>query len=108
MPAVIIDCKRIADWASFHAVCKEAFGFPDFYGENMNAFIDCLSYIDEGDGMSNVVLRDGEVLHIDLLSSDDLCDRSPDILDGLTRAVGSINERFIEADASERIILTRS
>jgi hypothetical protein len=89
-------------------VCKEAFGFPDFYGANMNAFIDCLTYIDEGDGMSNIVLRDGEVLRIDLLSSDDLFTRLPEIANGLVDAVLSINARFIEDGRPEKIILTRS
>jgi RNAse (barnase) inhibitor barstar len=107
MPVVSIDCERIADWASFHSVCKEAFGFPDFYGENLDAFVDCLTYIDEGDGMSNIVLRDGEVLRIDLLSSNDLFTRSPEILDGLTNAVESINKRFVEDAKSEKIILTK-
>jgi RNAse (barnase) inhibitor barstar len=47
MAIVRIDGTKITDWASFHIVCKEAFGFPSFYGENMDAFIDCLTYIDK-------------------------------------------------------------
>jgi RNAse (barnase) inhibitor barstar len=39
MAFVKINTKQITDWASFHQVCKEAFGFPDFYGNNMNAWI---------------------------------------------------------------------
>lgn len=37
MAVVQLDTKLITDWASFHFVCKEAFGFPEFYGMNMDA-----------------------------------------------------------------------
>ena len=64
MAEVTLDTTRIHDWHSFHRVCAETFGFPDFYGQNMNAWIDCLTYIREGDGMSNFVLCDSEQLSI--------------------------------------------
>lgn len=35
MVSVYIDASWITDRASFHAVFKEVFGFPDFYGANM-------------------------------------------------------------------------
>jgi RNAse (barnase) inhibitor barstar len=49
MATAILDTSRIIDWDTFHAVSREAFGFPDFYGCNLNAWIDCLTYLDEGD-----------------------------------------------------------
>ncbi len=49
---------QIKDWKSFHLLCKEKFGFPDFYGMNMNAWIDCLTYLDESDGMSRFPLAE--------------------------------------------------
>ena len=54
MPTVRLDAKRIYDWPSFHNVFSELFGFPDFYGCNMNAWIDCMSSLGEDDGMTNV------------------------------------------------------
>ena len=47
-----LNTNQISDWESFHHLCKKEFGFPDFYGMNMNAWIDCLSYLDENDGVS--------------------------------------------------------
>jgi RNAse (barnase) inhibitor barstar len=44
---VKIPTKQIVDWNSFHATLKEALAFPDFYGRNGNAFIDCLTYDDD-------------------------------------------------------------
>lgn len=40
-----------------HEIFKDAFGFPDFYGRNLNALIDCLSDLRYPEyGMSNFVL----------------------------------------------------
>jgi RNAse (barnase) inhibitor barstar len=103
---VRIDSKKIVDWASFHSLCKEAFGFPSFYGMNLNAFIDCLTYIDEGDGMSNIVLGPGELLQIELYSAYDLRARLPEIYDGLVDAVKAVNRRFVENGKAEKIELS--
>jgi len=37
MATVRIPSNAITDWASFHQVCQQVFGFPDFYGMNKNA-----------------------------------------------------------------------
>ncbi len=105
MPFVRIDGAKITDWASFHLVCKEAFGFPSFYGENMDAFIDCLTYIDEGDGMSSVVLTGDKKLTIELTNSGGLETRVPDLFGALSTAVDAVNDRFVERGKEPRIAL---
>ena len=105
MAVVRLPADRIADWASFHSVCKEAFGFPDFYGENMNAFADCLSYIDEGDGMSPITLQADEDLRIEIVGSVDFSVRNPEILVALKDAVQLVNERFLERRMRERVVI---
>jgi hypothetical protein len=40
---VSVDGTAMMDAPSFHAEAKRAFGFPDFYGSNWDAFNDCLS-----------------------------------------------------------------
>jgi hypothetical protein len=58
MTLVRLDCRRLVDWESFHTAFAEAFGFPLYYGRNMNAWIDCMSCLDEpGSGMTNVFAR---------------------------------------------------
>lgn len=37
MTLVKLDTRRITDWDTFHDVFAEVFGFPGFYGRNMNA-----------------------------------------------------------------------
>lgn len=41
---VRIPAARIHDWVTFHDVFAELFGFPDFYGRNMDAWIDFMSH----------------------------------------------------------------
>ena len=40
MKRVKIDCNKIKDWDSFHDIFAKEFGFPDFYGRNMDAWKD--------------------------------------------------------------------
>ena len=53
--SVRIDTNRIRDWDSFHTVFADAFGFPSFYGRNMDAWIDCMSYLDDPDAMMSTL-----------------------------------------------------
>ena len=52
---VSIDCAIIHDCNSFHDEFARVFGFPSFYGRNMNAWIDCMTSLDEPeDGMTSI------------------------------------------------------
>jgi len=42
-----IDGKKLIDWNSFHSEFKAVLNFPDFYGENMDAWIDCMDELTE-------------------------------------------------------------
>ena len=50
MPVIEVPASQINDWDTFHDTFAQTLGFPDFYGRNMNAWIDCLTYADEDDG----------------------------------------------------------
>lgn len=98
----------IKDWETFHSTCKSVFGFPDFYGQNMNAWIDCLTYLDEGDGMSNIHLSEGESLGIEVVDAPDFKARLPDVFEALVECTASVNERYAERGSSTRVLLTYS
>jgi len=34
--------RRITNWNTFHNVFAKDFDFPSYYGENMDAWIDCM------------------------------------------------------------------
>ena len=42
---MVIDFKDVDTVDKMHKELKQAFGFPDFYGANFNALIDCLGDI---------------------------------------------------------------
>ena len=47
MKKIILDCSQIPDAPALHRALKEALGFPDFYGHNLDALHDCLTEISE-------------------------------------------------------------
>ncbi len=43
-PRVVrIDGSHLSDWESFHTAFANACAFPDYYGRNLDAWIDCMS-----------------------------------------------------------------
>ena len=42
MQTFIIQGKRLKNWKTFHSEFKKEMGIPYYYGENMNAWIDCV------------------------------------------------------------------
>jgi Barstar (barnase inhibitor) len=52
-------------------------GFPDLYGRNMNAWIDCPIYRDEDDGMASVHVDEGDVVRLRLMKAKDSRRRVP-------------------------------
>ena len=94
---VTIDTARITDWESFHTVFAEAFGFPEFYGRNMDAWIDCLSSLDDPeDGMTAVHAPPGGVLLLSLLHMRDLAAHCPDIYAAILECAAFVNYRNVE------------
>jgi hypothetical protein len=102
---VVLDGQRITDWESFHAICREAFGFPDFYGANMDAWIDCLTYLYDGDGMSRFVLQPGEQLHIRVRNRAALRRCQPEILNALVESTEFTNRRYRDAGEAPALAL---
>jgi RNAse (barnase) inhibitor barstar len=96
MAHVQLDGLRMLDWPSFHVESQERFGFPDFYGRNMDAWVDCMSGVRDDDGMSSIVLAPDEVLQIEVTNSDALRKKAPHILSALEDCVEAVNERYAE------------
>lgn len=96
MPAVQLDGRTLTDWAGFHQTCKQALGFPAFYGGNMDAWIDCLSGLRDDDGMSAYRLAPDEMLQIQVLHSDVLRREAPEILSALEECTAEVNQLYTE------------
>ena len=96
---VKIETNNINDWDSFHRLFKEKFGFPDFYGENMNAWIDCMSYIDDKEaGMSEYIINPGDTLLLDLVDFENFKLRCLDQYLALIECASFVNRRRIDSN----------
>jgi len=105
VPTLIFPTERIKDWPSFHAESASLFGFPDFYGKNMDAWIDCMSYFGEEDGMSTVKLQPGEVLTLCVPKFEEFSKNYSEVCAGLLDCTAFVNRRYIEANEGFRIVL---
>jgi RNAse (barnase) inhibitor barstar len=107
MNVVVIDTERIVDWSTFHAVFAEAMGFPGFYGKNMDAWIDCMSSVDDRDAcMSKVAVEPRNVLTLQLESVTEFADRCPDQFAALIDAAAFVNWRRIDQGESAVLALS--
>ncbi len=105
MPIVHIPTARITNWETFHDIFDETLGFPFFYGRNMNAWIDCLSYVDNPEaGMTTIIVGTGDVLTLQLNVIDEFADRCPEQYAALIECAAFVNWRRIEV--GERPIIT--
>ena len=69
-------------------------GFPDFYGKNMNAWIDCMTSLDDpADGMTSIHAPQGGVLVLELSDATDLARRCPEIYDAIIECSSFVNHR---------------
>ena len=94
-----LDGSVITGWDSFHDQSASVFGFPAFYGRNMNAWIDCLTYVREGDGMSRFRLGPEAPLVIDVLNSKAFKRNAPEVFEAFLDCVAFVNGR--QAGAGE-------
>ena len=101
---ILLDLSNTKTTEQLHAALKDVFGFPDFYGNNFPALIDCwssLRYPD--DGMSTVVLdapEDHLEFHVHGLAS---C--SEEVIRTMISAVESVNQRARLNNLDEVILL---
>jgi len=94
---VSVDCARIRDWPSFHDEFAAAFGFPDFYGRNMNAWIDCMSSLDKPeDGMTRIHAPNRGVLTLQLENVVSFREQHPELYAAIVDCAAFVNWRRLE------------
>ena len=54
----VLDGKKMVSREETHKYLKETFGFPEYYGENLDALHDCLTEMDD--------------LEVEILNADDM------------------------------------
>jgi hypothetical protein len=104
---VEVDTTKIDSWDSFHDVFTELLGFPGFYGRNMNAWIDCLTSIDEpDDGLTKIHVPKGGVLVLALSDAAGFAARCPEIYDAVIECSAFVNYRRLEVGEAPVIALS--
>jgi len=91
-----LDASQISDWDTFHDVFARAFGFPEFYGRNMNAWIDCMTWLDDiDDGMTSVCVAPGQLLCLQI-GAGALAKRCPEQYSAIVECSAFVNWRRIQ------------
>jgi len=107
MRTVRIQASAIDGELSLHREFASVMGFPGFYGENWNAWIDCMSYLTSPDaGMTTFHLASDEELRVDLVDGNSLQLRCPKVFETLAECAEAVNERF--KSHGERALITIS
>ncbi len=94
MKTVHIDGMKIKDWPSFFDEFSHAFGFPDFFGRSMDAWIDCMTNLDEE--FSAVHVQPGELVCVALDGATDFKTRCPEQFQAFVECAAFVNWRRLE------------
>ncbi|MBK9162967.1 MAG: barstar family protein [Acidobacteria bacterium] len=104
MAAVRFESSNVQDWKSFHEYCMEVFGFPDFYGKNMDAWIDCMSSLDE-EGMTRFLIKPDEMLQIEITETEAFRTRLREIFDAFVDCSAFVNQRYTDSGRTPALSL---
>jgi hypothetical protein len=92
-----IPTDEITDWESFHTVFQIVFGFPDFYGRNMDAWIDCMSCLDDAEAnMTKVCIDRGDLIVLKIDGVESFRRRCTEQYETLIACISSVNRRSQE------------
>ncbi|MDP1737787.1 MAG: barstar family protein [Caulobacter sp.] len=90
---VRVDGSKMVDWNSFHDEFSRVFGFPDFYGRNMNAWIDCMTNLD--DEFSNFRVEVGELVMLEISDREVFQKKHADLSSALHECAAFVNGRRV-------------
>ncbi|WP_051258300.1 barstar family protein [Teredinibacter turnerae] len=104
---VIVDGDEIKDEVTFHSEFKFKLGLPSFYGANMDALIDSLSYLDDKTCNQSKYWQLGknENMIISIKSSSVFRDNCLEVFMELLDVITATNERYESSKSSTRILL---
>jgi len=100
VPIISIPLNDVVDWGTFHDVCARVLGFPAYYGRNMDAWVDCLTYADApGANMVGpaIVVREGDILTLELSDASAFAARCAEQYAALIECSAFVNWRRIRS-----------
>jgi hypothetical protein len=91
---VSVPTRDITDWTSFHQAFKATLGFPDSYGNTLEDWVDCLTYVDvDRKAMTTVAVEDGQRLILKIEDSSAFSKRCPEQFQALVDCTAFVNCR---------------
>ncbi|MBU1345652.1 MAG: barstar family protein [Alphaproteobacteria bacterium] len=106
---VPIPTNQITDWPSFHKLFAHVLGFPAYYGMNMDAWIDCMTYADEPEAqMLAKGVPPGELLTLQINDAADFAVRCPEQFKALVECTAFVNYRRVEIGGTPVLCLLMS
>lgn len=97
MPVVNVPTQQIHDWQTFYYVFADVLGFPDFYGRNMDAWIDCITHADdERAKMIDIIVGACDVLTLQLDDARGFAERCPEQYRAIIECAAFVNWRRID------------
>ena len=107
MMRVQIPTEKIVDWDTFHNIFAETFGFPSFYGRNMDAWIDCMSYLDDLEAeMTKINCKKGEYVVLELTEVRQFKERCPEQYDAIVECTAFVNFRNLDIGENPLLMLS--
>jgi hypothetical protein len=105
---VSVPTKDIVDWESFHDVFQERFRFAAYYGRNMNAWIDLMTYLDAPGQVDALSVDPGVIVGLQLDDAADFASRAPDLYAATIECVAFVNDRRRRAGGEPLLALVIS
>ena len=88
---------KVTDRSSFHESFEELLGFPGWYGANMDAWIDCMSNLDDAEsGIIGFKLDAGETLVIGVAGTESFPEQIPDVFADFVTCTAFVNQRYLK------------
>ncbi len=97
MKVVKINSEDINSWGDFHDIFEKLFDFPDYYGRNMDAWIDC---------MDDILGASDEMLLLDFGECYDLKKRIPGITNRILDCCAFLNFRFLDSKRDPKLMVS--
>ncbi|MEX0313895.1 MAG: barstar family protein [Allomuricauda sp.] len=93
MTPYYLSANKLMTWKSFHKEFKSTFNFPDYYGENMDAWIDCMDELFE------------KPIIINIKNAKKLRENAPDIFAAILECAAFVNYRKVQEGGNPTILV---
>jgi hypothetical protein len=103
-----IDGAKISGWDDFHDLFADRLGFPTWYGRNLDAWIDLMTYLEFDRETTKVVLEPGETMVFRISNWERLRDERPEIFTALVECSAIVNHRTMEAGEHPYLVIAFS